>query len=103
MWLYYLAIISLGMVDMFATEWIINEFGLQMELNPVIRYIVREHGMTSAFWLRGLTTILGGGTLLFFIEYKNSDSARRMMKLGFWMSLAVVVWHIINFGSYWLT
>jgi len=99
----FLAIIAFCMLDLIITERIINRYGIEMELNPIVRWFITEYGMTATYWARGMSVLVMCAILMFLSDERNNKSADRMLTLAFWLSLGVLVWHFINYGIFWLT
>lgn len=100
---WYFVFLILAFIDIFATDYEIQKVGgdTSLELNPLMRWVMDEHGMDAAYLVR----LLIPAVFLPFILYTRNRN--QTGKVCFWVLLVahvgVVVWHAYNIGFYWLT
>lgn len=100
MFLLYILLVIFSSIDMIATEWVVSNFGIDMELNPVMRYIFRHYGLTVGYYIRILVPVIFGSILMYGYYYKDKKQSLRMMKLSCFLSFLIVLWHTINITRY---
>ena len=98
----YVILVIFSYLDMTATEWVITKFGIHMELNPIMRHIMEQHGMNMAYFIRLTVPIVFGAILSLIYVFTEKESAYRMMKLAVILSGLLNTWHAINITQYFV-
>ncbi|MCS6893755.1 MAG: DUF5658 family protein [Deltaproteobacteria bacterium] len=97
-WTLAVVLVLLQILDGFLTFWGVSTFGLQMEGNPLLKFLMTHWGISFTLFVVKAVAIVAI-VLLYFVDLKNDFVKNGMWSLTFFYLLcAVMPWSLLLFA-----
>ncbi len=91
---YFLAIVLLSLFDMMATHYSVEVVGTyDIEVNPLMRWVMKTWGMTGTYLLRLLLPTILVPVLLHLRDNHQSTTALAALRIALVAHTLVIGWH----------
>lgn len=95
-WTTFAILATLNVLDAASTAVLVNQFGPNVEANPIVRYWIEAYGVTGIYMIKFIVVAFLGLTICSINRYVQLQRGYKIAHVSMWILNAMLLLIVVN-------